>query len=183
MDEKLAKIIKGCLAGKRDYQEALYNLFSDKMFGLCLRYTKDYNDAQDVLQEGFIKVFTNIQSFHYRGSFEGWIRKIMVNVALERFRKNNYLYTVEDVGSYTDEIDYDEIDSSITEKELMKLIQELSPKYKMVFNLYAIEGYSHAEISAMLNISEGTSKSNLSRARQILQEKLKKYYNNTIKTG
>lgn len=147
------------------------------MYGLCLRYAKDHDEASDILQEGFIKVFCNLKSYGSKGSFEGWIRRIMINVALERFRKNNYLYTVEEIAPYKDQINYDEIESIIAENELLKIINELSPKYRMVFNLYAIEGYSHSEISKILNISEGTSKSNLSRARVILQEKIKKQYN------
>ena len=183
LEDNFAKIIKGCLAGKRDYQEALYKLFSGKMYGLCLRYTKDRDEAQDILQEGFIKVFSNLTKFDNRGSFEGWIRRIIINVALERFRKTNYMYPVEDITIYKDQLDYDDMEATMSEEEMLKLIQELSPKYRMVFNLYAIEGYSHSEISQMLNISEGTSKSNLSRARVILQEKLKEYSKNTVKFG
>ncbi|MBN1187348.1 MAG: RNA polymerase sigma factor [Bacteroidales bacterium] len=153
------------------------------MYGICLRYTKDRDEAQDILQEGFIKVFTNLGKFDNRGSFEGWIRRIMINVALERFRKTNYMYPVEDITVYKDKLDYDDLESNLSQEELLKMIQELSPKYRMVFNLYAVEGYSHQEISQMLNISEGTSKSNLSRARIILQERLKEYSKTTVKFG
>ncbi|MCK4661610.1 MAG: sigma-70 family RNA polymerase sigma factor [Bacteroidales bacterium] len=146
------------------------------MFGICLRYSKDYTEAEDTLQEGFIKVFENISSFKFKGSFEGWLRRIMVNTALEKYRKQNVLYPVSDIFEYAEDIGYDDITSDISAGDLLKLITELSPQYRVVFNLYAIEGYSHNEISKKLGISTGTSKSNLSRARQILQEKVKKLY-------
>jgi RNA polymerase sigma-70 factor (ECF subfamily) len=142
------------------------------MYGVCLRYARDSADAEDILQEGFVRVFTKIKQFEFKGSFEGWMRRIMVNTALEKFRKHDRLYPVEEMSVYESTEWVEETISSITADELMKMIQELPPRYKMVFNLYAIEGYSHLEIGAMMNISEGTSKSNLSRARVILQKKV-----------
>ena len=171
------KIIKACIKGDRKAQKLLYQMFSDKMFGLCLRYAKDEDEAKDILQDGFIKVFLNLKQFNNKGSFEGWIRRIIVNTALERFRDKNYLFAVNMESNYeSGEKEYDHILSEIAAADIMKFIQELSPQYRTVFNLYAIEGYSHKEICEKLNIKEGTSKSNLSRAREILKEKVKNYY-------
>ena len=170
-------IIKACIKGNRKAQKQLYQMFSDKMYGLCLRYAKDKDEAKDILQDGFIKVFLNLKQFNNKGSFEGWIRRIIVNTALERFRDKNYLFAVNMENNYdAGDYEYDHILSEIAANDLLKLVQELSPQYRTVFNLYAVEGYSHKEICKMLNIKEGTSKSNLSRAREILKEKIKDYY-------
>ncbi len=169
-------LIKECKKNKPDAQRKLYEQFSGKMFGVCLRYSKDYTEAEDILQDGFIKVFTKISQFDFKGSFEGWVRRIMVNCALERYRKHNLLYSVSEIREYDTKLAYDDVMSEISCKELLSLIKDLSPQYKMVFNLYAIEGFSHQEIGEKLGISEGTSKSNLSRARAILQEKVKELY-------
>jgi RNA polymerase sigma-70 factor (ECF subfamily) len=142
-----------------------------------LRYSSDNDEAKDVLQEGFIKVFENLYTYKFEGSFEGWIRRIVVNTALEKYKSRHILHKVEDIDKLTDtEIepdvgDYSELDAEL----LLGIIRELPPKYRMVFNLFAIEGYSHKEISKMVKISEGTSKSNLARARLILQKKVEMY--------
>ena len=151
-------------------------MFQRKMFGVCLRYSKDYTEAEDIVQDGFIKVFKNIKEFKNTGSFEGWMRKIMVNTALEKFRKIDLLYPVNDIYEYDNSQNYDDIISNISAKDLLQIIQDLSPKYRMVFTLYAIEGYSHKEISEMLKISVSTSKSNLSRARVVLQKKVEETF-------
>jgi len=169
-------IIRGCIKGKSKYFEALYKLYADKMFAVCRYYTKDYTEAEDILHEGFIKVFESITKFKNTGSFEGWIRRIMVNTALEKFRKNNKMHFVSDDNINIDDTKIVNVESEISAKELFEMINELTPKYKMVFNLFALEGYSHKEISQMLGISEGTSKSNLARARIILKEKVEKNY-------
>lgn len=145
------------------------------MFGLCLQYTNEYEEAKDILQEGFIRVFTNLDQYNQKGSFEGWIRRIMINTALEKYRDKHYFARVDDEIEKSEEIIEVDLVDDLSAQELMKFIHDLSPKYRMVFNLYAIEGYSHKEISVLLNISEGTSKSNLSRARTILQEKIFNY--------
>jgi RNA polymerase sigma-70 factor (ECF subfamily) len=177
-----SEIIKACIKGDRKAQKHLYQLFADKMFGVCLRYADDADEAKDILQDGFIKVFLNLKQFNHKGSFEGWVRRIMVNTALEKFRDKSYLFAVNmEQGYESKDSEYDHILSELAVQDLLKLIQELSPQYRMVFNLYAIEGYSHKEICEMLNIKEGTSKSNLSRAREILKEKVKKYYGVKIK--
>jgi RNA polymerase sigma factor (sigma-70 family) len=169
--DSLENIINGCRARNPLAQKELYETFKSKMFGICLRYAGNYDDAQDILQDGFVKVFEKIDQFGFKGAFEGWIRRIMVNTALERFRTN---YQVININDNLKEVDHEhtaDFTSDIDARELIRFIQELSPKYRMVFNLYAIEGYSHKEIGEMLDIAEGTSKSNLSRARDILQEK------------
>ncbi len=172
------EIIKACIKGDRKAQKQLYQMFADKMFGVCLRYADSIDEAKDILQDGFIKVFINLKQFNHKGSFEGWIRRIMVNTALEKFRDKSYLFAVNmEQGYESRDKEYDHILTEIAANDLLELIQELSPQYRMVFNLYAIEGYSHKEICEMLNIKEGTSKSNLSRAREILKEKVKKHYN------
>ena len=161
----------------------MYRLFSAKMYGVCLRYAKDTGDAEDILQEGFLRVFTKINQFEFKGSFEGWMRRIMVNTALEKFRKHDRLYPVEEMKIYESTEFVEETISSITAGDLMRIIQELPPRYRMVFNLFAIEGYSHLEISEMMNISEGTSKSNLSRARVILQKSVEENFGSDKKVA
>jgi RNA polymerase sigma factor (sigma-70 family) len=180
--DSLDHIINGCRDRNPLAQKELYETFKSKMFGICLRYAGNYDDAQDILQDGFLKVFEKIDQFGFKGAFEGWLRRIMVNTALERFRTN---YRVININDNLKEIDHEQqgdFTSDIDARELVKFVQELSPKYRMVFNLYAIEGYSHKEIGEMLGIAEGTSKSNLSRARDILQEKVNRYYLLSVKT-
>jgi len=170
------EIIKGCISGKRKSQEQLFNLFADDMFGVCRYYSKDYTEAEDTLHEGFMKVFQKIDQFKSTGSLAGWIRRIMINTALEKFRKHNQLYALGDEVNNESDINPDNVINDLAVEDLIKLVSELSPQYRMVFNLYAVEGYSHKEIGKMMGISEGTSKSNLARARYILQEKVKKHF-------
>jgi len=147
-----------------------------------MRYAGNYDDAQDILQDGFLKVFEKIDQFGFKGAFEGWIRKIMVNTALERFRTS---YQVINIHDNLKEVDHEisgDFTSDIDARELIRFVQELSPRYRIVFNLYAIEGYSHKEIADRLGITEGTSKSNLSRARDILQEKVNRFYLKSVKS-
>jgi RNA polymerase sigma-70 factor (ECF subfamily) len=146
------------------------------MFGVCLRYAKDATEAEDNLQEGFIKVFANLKSFRQDGSFEGWVRRIMINVSLEKLRKQHLLYPVEDVAVY-DTVNFsDDVIARIAAEDLLKLIQQLPPRYRLVFNLYVIDGMSHQEIAKQMSITEGTSKSNLARAREILKKKVQKNF-------
>lgn len=180
---QLEEIIYKCREGNSGAQTALYRLFSARMYGVCLRYAKDTGDAEDILQEGFLRVFTKIHQFEFKGSFEGWIRRIMVNTALEKFRKQDRLTPVEEMKIYESTEYVEETISSITAGDLMRIIQELPPRYRMVFNLFAIEGYSHQEISEMMNISEGTSKSNLSRARVILQKSVEENFGSDKKVA
>lgn len=175
--DKLPEIIKACIKGNQVAQKTLYQMFADKMYAVCLRYASNADEAKDILQDGFIKVFTHLDQFNFKGSFEGWVRRIMVNTALEKFRDKNHMFAVSMDQNYeSGNLEYDHILTELSATDLLKLIQELSPQYRMVFNLYAIEGYSHKEIGEIMKIKEGTSKSNLSRAREILKEKVNKYY-------
>ena len=180
--EELKDIIKKCASGNVRAQEKLYRMFAPKMFGVCLRYSKDRTEAEDNLQDGFVKVFSNIKKFRHEGSFEGWIRRIMVNVSLSKFRKQHVLHPVEDVGRYETQTFAEEILAKIAAEDLIGLIQQLPPRYRMVFNLFVMEGMSHQEIAGAMNISEGTSKSNLARARDILKRKVQELYND-VKTN
>ena len=173
--ENEKSLLKGCIQGRREAQQQLYNLFSSKMFGVCLRYAKDHHNAEDLLQDGFVKVFKNISKFRGEGSFEGWMRRIFVNTAIEQYRKGNHLYPVLD--SEMPEVHH--VDNKALEnlavRDLLDMVNKLSPGYRTVFNLYVIEGFSHKEIAEMLKVTEGTSKSQLARARYILQEMIYKY--------
>jgi RNA polymerase sigma-70 factor (ECF subfamily) len=178
--EKLEDIVKGCISGKRTAQEQLFNLFSEEMFGVCLYYSKDYTEAEDTLHEGFMKVFQKISQFQGKGSLVGWIKRIMINTALEKYRNKTPLYAIGNAIHTEYDIAPENVVDDLSVQDILEMVRELSPQYKMVFNLFAIDGYSHKEISEMLGISEGTSKSNLARARHILQEKVKKdFYSNT----
>jgi RNA polymerase sigma factor (sigma-70 family) len=172
-------IIEGCKKDERKAQEMLYQAFSKKLFGTCLRYAGNYEEARDVLHEGFIKIFQHIKQLRVYDALEGWMRRIMINTALEKYRHKIDTDPIDKVQISGHEESFD-IVSEISEKDLLGLIQLLSPQYRMVFNLYAIEGYNHKEIAEMLHISEGTSKSNLSRARVILQDKVRKFYSSAI---
>ncbi len=165
------QILEGCIKKNAIAQKFLYDKFSRKMMGVCLRYCESEQEAEDVLQNGFITVFGNLESYKGTGSFEGWIRKIIVNTALTNIRKNkkfrqnisldNVEFMLPSTGQTAD---------SFGTNDLLKVIQQLPTGSRTVFNLYAIEGYSHSEIAEMLNISEGTSKSQYSRARAYLQK-------------
>ena len=174
---ELKNIIKGCLAGDRRDQELLYRRHASKLYAVCLQYSGNEEEARDILQEGFIKIFENLENYKHEGSFEGWMRRITVNTALEKYRSRHNLYRVDDIDNIPEpeaepeNQDYAGLDAN----DLLEIIRELPPKYRIVFNLYAIEGYSHKEIGKMINISEGTSKSNLSRAMTILQRRVGSY--------
>jgi RNA polymerase sigma factor (sigma-70 family) len=167
-------LIKGCVAGDRAAQAKLYNLHARKMLGVCMWYARNKQEAEEILQDGFMRVFTYIHTFSGEGSFEGWIRKIMVNAALFKYRnKSSRMTPVIAFNSTAHDVSEDAFFiSSFDEKELLKLIQTLTPAYRMVFNLYVFEGMKHREIAEELNISEGTSKSNLADARAVLQKAL-----------
>jgi len=178
--EKLDILLRDCKRGKRGSQEELYRRFSSAMYGLCLQYSSCEEDAQDILQDGFIKIFAKLDQVKNPAALPGWIRRVIINTALEKYRSQVLLQRVDEVKEEIGELPGDEAFEELTCEELVGLIQTLTPRYRMVFNLYAIEGYSHQEISDMLGISTGTSKSNLSRARAILQEKIKTMYGSVI---
>ena len=156
-------------------QEILYSRFSAKMYGVCLRYASNAAEAEDLLQEGFIKIFKKIDTFRSEGSFEGWVRRIFVNTAIEHFRRRKYLTPVTEKEENTIEGKYISVLDELAEQDILNLVQELSPGYRTVFNMYVVEGYTHKEIGDILGISEGTSKSQLSRAKVILQDMVRTY--------
>ncbi len=170
------ELMEGCVRGERSAQRRLYELYAPKMFGVCLAYSPDRMEAEDTLHDGFMKVFTNISQYKGEGSPEGWIRRIMVNTALEKYRRSQRLQAITDQVRYESSPGIEHILEQIAAQEIMDAVLELSPQYRIVFMLYGVEGYSHKEIAEQLGISEGTSKSNLSRARSILQERLKELY-------
>lgn len=144
------------------------------MYAICLQYSKDSDEAKDILQDGFIKVFQKLNQYSGKGSFEGWLRRVFINTALEKYRNKVALLSIDDSFEIPAAGAFENIVSELSAMELLEMIQNLSPQYRLVFNLFAIEGYTHREISKQLNITEGTSKSNLSRARSILQDNLNK---------
>ena len=180
MVDLFSDIIKRCRLGDRNAQEAIYNLLAGKMFAICLRYCANYEDARDLLHDGFVTIFTKIGKFNNAGSFEGWVRRIFVNQAVEWYRSKVKVAMV-DCGDENDRLfvepekdDEDEMGAyGLTEVELLAMVEELPNQYKIVFNLYAIEGLSHRDIAKKLGISEGTSRSNLLRARSIMQRQVR----------
>ena len=174
------KIVEGCKAGKHKAFSMLYKKYSAVMLGLCLRYCKNLQEAEDVLQEGFIKVFRNIKKFREEGSFEGWIKRIMINCAIDHYQKNLKHAFHENLDELNEKIADDEEvagkyrDHGVDKDQLMKMIQDLPDGYRIVFNMYVIEEYSHRDIATSLGISENTSKTQLMKARRALREKLKK---------
>ncbi len=174
---EIKNIISGCLKGNRRDQELLYRRHAARLYAVCLQYSGNDEEARDILQEGFIKIFENLVHYKHEGSFEGWVRRIIVNTALEKYRSRHNLYRVDDIDQIPETYAEPENEdyAGLGAGDLLEIIRELPPKYRMVFNLFAIEGYSHKEISSMINISEGTSKSNLSRARVILQRRVGSY--------
>ncbi len=169
-------LIQGCISGNRIYQNQLYKIFAAQMMGVCMRYAKTREDAEDILQEGFIQVFTHIKQFKFTGTLDAWMRRIFINSALQKLRQkeNNYLFIEMDCITEINKISYVPTED-IDIKMLIKCIQNLSLISRLVFNLYVFEGYKHKEIAGMLKISEGTSKSNLFDARSNLRKQLKNY--------
>ena len=172
----LEQIIDKCKKGDNMAAGKLYNMFSAKMFAICLRYARDRMEAEDTLQDGFIKVFDSIKQYNGKGSFEGWMKRIFINMSLEKFRKEQPIQLMEELPD-TEDTDIDE-EVQIPANVLQQFIQELPEKYKMVFNLYVLEEMPHKDIAVRLGITEGTSKSNLARARDILKRKIKEYLKN-----
>lgn len=168
------RIIQGCVNEEKSAQQHLYETYSPKMYYVCLRYARHASEAQDMLQDGFIKVFDNIGSFKSNGSFEGWIRRIVVNTALNYCRKSSFKQEQIGIEDYQDTVVKSKAVSNLGEKELLALIQKLPDGYRMVFNLYVIEGYSHKEIGEVLNVTESTSRSQLAKSRKWMQNELEK---------
>jgi RNA polymerase sigma-70 factor (ECF subfamily) len=180
LHQEETKLIKLAVENNRQAQQQIYSRFSSKMLSVCRQYIKDIQLAEDVMITAFMKVFTNLNKFEHKGSFEGWIRRIMVNECISYLRVQKKVKFAED--EFFVEESFNEIDSQFTVEQIQFLIDALPDGYKMVFNLYAIEGYKHNEIAKMLGINEGTSKSQLSHARKMLQTQitiLKKQDNGT----
>lgn len=186
-ENELNEIVKGCIAGNRKSQQQLFQTFFGKMMVVCMRYTKDRDTAQDILQDAFIKAFDKMSDFTFTGSFEGWLRRIMVNTAIDHFRKSKHLVELIENQNYADEDDNEndfgeegeqEENSweNLSSDDILLAMQELSPAYQTVFNLYVMENYQHKDIAEMLNISVGTSKSNLAKARANLKKILEKKF-------
>jgi RNA polymerase sigma factor (sigma-70 family) len=169
---KEEELIKGCLKRDRHAQQQLFDLHSSKMYGICYRYVRDAMEAEDILITAFAKIFERIAQFKSEGSFEGWIRRIIVNEALTHLRKARTMYLETDLEQADREPDYSQLSDHLEAEDLMNMIQQLPAGYRVVFNMYAIDGYSHKEIAEQLGISENTSKSQLSRARVYLQKML-----------
>jgi len=166
-------LVKSCIEGDQRAQRKLFEMYAPKMMAVCLRYTKDVARAEDVMQEGFIKVFTKLAKYSGNGSLEGWVRRIMVNTALDHLRKENKFNANISMDDVEYKVEFDgQILSSLMEEDLLKLIREMPDGYRTVFNMFAIEGFSHKEIAKELEISENTSKSQYSRAKTFLRNKL-----------
>lgn len=166
----LDQLIKNCKRNNAKAQEELYKRYASTLFSICLKYSPNYADAEDTLQDSFIVIFDKVGQFKGKGSFEGWLKRVTINTALQRYRKQS-------VFGITNEENIREVDIEVDEESipldfLLRIIQELPDRYRLVFNLYVLDGYSHKEIANMLEISEGTSKSNLARARNILKDKI-----------
>jgi RNA polymerase sigma factor (sigma-70 family) len=168
------ELVKGCISGDRRCQKMLYDRYSAKMYGICLRYCGDKDSAQDALQEGFILVFAKIMDFSFKGSLEGWIKRIIINASLELLRKKGDNLRIENVSEMEFDIAYEDVFHKFAANDLLEMIGNLPAGCRAVFNMYAIEGFDHKEIASMLSISEGTSKSQLSRARTLLKEEILK---------
>lgn len=170
----LEQLIENCIKQDAEAQSQLYKQYASKLFSLCLKYSKNYAEAEDNLHDAFITVFSKISQYKNKGSFEGWLKRIAINTALQRYRDSVGVYDIVNEGQIED-VSVDLEDSDLSIDFLLKIIQELPDRYRLVFNLYVLDGYSHVEISELINISTGTSKSNLARARLILRDKIEDY--------
>ena len=167
---ELKNLIKRCKQNDIASQKLLYEMFADVLFSVSLKYSRNYSEAEDNLQDAFITIFDKIHQFQYKGSFEGWLKRITINICLQRYRKQKVFELVNEDALRAEDL-YVE-DNSYSLQFLLNCIQSLPDRYRMVFNLYTLDGFSHKEIAAKLQISEGTSKSNLSRAKEILRRKI-----------
>jgi len=166
----LDQLIKKCKQKNAKAQEQLYRLYSSKLFSICLKYSNDHASAEDNLQDAFITIFDKIIQYKNKGSFEGWIKRVTINTALQKYRKQKVFDIINE--EQLEEVDVEINDEEVSLDYLLEIIQQLPHRYRLVFNLYVLDGYSHKEIAEMLDISVGTSKSNLARARNILKVKI-----------
>ena len=174
----LDQLINDCKKKQPKAQEDLYKRYSSTLFSVCLKYASSYADAEDILQDAFLVIFDKIEQYKNKGSFEGWLKRISINTALQRYRKPGVFNLINEgnIPEVTVEVDEENVSLDF----LLDIIQELPDRYRLVFNLYVLDGYSHKEVSNLLEISEGTSKSNLARARQILKDKIEVTQNNPM---
>jgi len=169
----LKQLIQKCNKNDTKAQAELYQLFAGKLFSVCLKYCKNYAEAEDNLQDAFVTIFNKISQYKHKGSFEGWLKRITINTALQRYRNQGVFEIIDDTNIEDVEITVE--DDDVTLEFLLQIIQELPDRYRLVFNLYVLDGYSHKNIADMLDITTGTSKSNLARARKILKDKIEDY--------
>jgi len=172
----LEQLIEKCKKNDTKAQSDLYKLFSSKLFTLCLKYSRNYAEAEDNLQDAFVTIFEKISQYSGKGSLEGWLKRIVINTALQRYRKQGVFDIVNEDQIEDVQVDVDT--ETVNLDFLLSSIQELPDRYRLVFNLYVLDGYSHKEISEMLDITTGTTKSNLARARKILKDKIENYMAN-----
>ena len=168
----LDELIHKCKNGNRQAQEQLYRKYSRVLFGICLKYSRNLAEAEDNLHDSFLTIYDKIDQFKFKGSFEGWIKRITVNTVMQKYRKEEYLNVISE--NMEEELEEDLPYANISLSTLLRYIQELPNKYRLTFNMYVLDGYTHKEISEQLGTSPGTSKSNLARARMILKERIKK---------
>lgn len=168
------EIVEGCLQGGRKYQKLMYEKYYGSMMVVCMRYSSDREEARDILHEGFMKVFTNLGKYRRGTNLGAWVRRIMINTAIDHYRKLAKRPNLVEINHAVHEIDMSDVVSDMSAAEILEMVQKLSPAYRTVFNLYVIEGYAHKEVGKMLGISEGTSKSNLAKARAKLQKMIHK---------
>jgi len=173
-------LIQGCLTGDRQSQKLMYEQYYGFAMAICLRYCSNYQQAVEVVNDGFLKVFTKLEMYNTQKSFKGWVRRIMINSSIDLYRKELKHSGLNTIDHLTNPASEPSVVQSMTYDEVVQQIQRLTPSYRAVFNLYVIDGYSHQEIAEMLNISVGTSKSNLSRARKYLQQELIKLYHDEL---
>ncbi len=182
--EELNEIIQLCIKRDKKGQELFFKHFYRKMMVVCTRYARDKDEAQDILQDAFVKVFDNLEKYEVTGSIEGWVRRIFVNTAIDHFRKYKNKFNLEEEGNIEDEASFhneleenDSVYSKIKSADILEAMETLSPAYKMVFNLYAIENFTHKEVAEILNISSGTSKSNYAKAKAKIKIVLENKFN------
>lgn len=169
----LNKLIENCKINDTKAQSELYKLFSRKLFSICLKYSRSYAEAEDNLQDAFITIFNKIEQYKNKGSFEGWLKRVTINTVLQQYRNEKVFDIVNE--NLTEEVELEVDEDAISIDYLLQIIQELPDRYRLIFNLYVLDDYSHKDISSMLDINIGTSKSNLARARQILKRTIENY--------
>ncbi len=172
----LNQLIENCKINDTKAQSELYKLFSSKLFSVCLKYSRNYAEAEDNLQDAFLTIFKKIDQYKNKGSFEGWLKRVTINTVLQQYRNQKVFDIVNE--NNIEEVDIEAEEEALSIDYLLKIIQELPDRYRLVFNLYVLDGYSHKDIAEMLDINIGTSKSNLARARQILKQTIVQYQQN-----